>query len=287
MDILPKRILPYDLTISPDDTQKQVEAKLERQREFERKYREVVSQTTMAGLLDITSRHMKEGFFASLFFPAGYCTLDNPQSKKLISKLHTLGMLTDDSDVFQFDVTTVAKSHPDYFTWFLKQAGIENMVIRSTDIQYSTQYGYVSGFIHKTKLALLPSKKVRSVLPSKTTLVFGDENNHGVFVSNGDVEVDESGRKYVVVRTDALAHDKKAPAYFAKPVGTLYPVDMRTKHHPEYASLAPYYEQSLMDEFLQDYRPVSLVDHDFQQRKPMRAFETMVKVLKSVQQMSL
>lgn len=94
---------PPELLEEPDDTSKDRKKKGQLRTKFKQLYTTMITSGSVDSLLRVIGESMRQNFFVSLHGTETYFQFDNPSSRKYISRLHELGMLTDDSDVFDYD----------------------------------------------------------------------------------------------------------------------------------------------------------------------------------------
>jgi len=248
------------------------------QQNYAKLYYRIITSPSLREASRVLGESMKRNLFVNLHDIPSYYKFDNPSSKKYLSQLQKLGMLTTDSDVFDYD----ASAGNEYARYVMQRddIGLTPELYSNMNVTTSqTQFGYVDG--------LIPSRwaqsidRVKSMLPPLTTIIRLQAN--GTITKITRREGDSQSDFVVPLQVTNVHLQKGAPSIFSALTGTTSRWTLASHHGQTVERVSQSIPQRLANE-LRNYDLIILVDNDFnaQRRDKHRAFKTLRGVLKRI-----
>jgi hypothetical protein len=270
--------LPTEMEPHETDTDRVRRKKEHMRRAFRDIYTRVITQPSADAMIKALAPHIKRNFFVSLRQTDGYFEFDHPGSAAAMSKLHTLGVLTTDSD--QFYVTGsgrgVGPNHPDRprFEAEIREKLGDQFAMPDTIYATEIQYSYVEAMV---PIALLKRIKLAAI-PELTSIIRVVGDTQEIRLTRNGAKVNTETQ---VSNTRHIAVQRKAP-----------PVAIYTHGRLKPGALVGY-RGWLMDdmervparhrvEINNNYETLVVTDLDYraQKKDPNRAIHTLLKLLK-------
>ena len=270
---------PSDMIDDSGDTQKERMKKHQLRTKFKQLYTTMVRSRTMDALLRTIGESMKQNFFVSLHGTQSYFQFDNPSSRKYIGRVHELGMISVDSDVFDHSkpVAPIVVGEQNYADYMLSK---KRIYYGDTSKMYvsQTQYGYLQGVIPLSYS--LNIQNILHLLPNLTHLSLSDDQNITYFTNKGRISFSDM---VLVNQSTGIHFQKHAPPFVTEQTGGTTSDDILRTNPFVMDTMTSSLGQSLGQE-LRDYQFLYIVDNDFsaQKRDKHRVFKTAIKILKAL-----
>ena len=263
------------------DTQKKRMKKQQLRTKFKQLYTTMVMSRSMDDLLRTIGESMKHNFFVSLHGTQSYFQFDNPSSRKYVGRVHELGMLTVDSDVFDHSKAGAPRNRQKLVEYILSKTRYSYYGDTSNMFVSQTQYGYLQGVIpHSYALNI---RRILHLLPDLTHLCLSDGQEVSFFTNKGRISSDVVLDVVLVNQTTGIHFQKNDPPFVTELTGrNTAEVTMRTNSmimNTMTSSLGPSLGQEL-----RDYLFLYILDNDFsaQKRDKHRVFKTAIKILEAI-----
>jgi hypothetical protein len=245
---------------------------------FKNLYTTMIRSGSVEQLLRVIAGSMKQNFFVSLSGTDTYFEFNNPSSRKYVSRLHELGMLTVDSDIFDHH----KPSHPialpsggNYADYVLRMANYENPSGISTGRMYisGVQYSYVDGFVSPLQARKL--SRNTHLIPDLTIVSISTVDEHSYFTNKGVSRNDRA-----IFNTTSISFQKGAPPFLTYRHGESSVERIKRVIPAHFSAILPVLPRGLGEE-LKEYVYVRILDNDFsaQKRDKHRAFKTAIKLM--------
>lgn len=271
--------LPYpdEMVVGAEDDDNTRAEKQQLARKFATMYLKLIRSKTIEKLSRHLGKMMRGNMFASIFTPDSYFQFDNPSSKKYISGLQLLGMITYDSDIFTYDA-------PSQLPWYMQnyEAYLHSNVYDWESLYVDeTQYGYCSGILHRSRLLNLRRVLAEGQfkLPPLTTIMVHD-GDYTAFVGAEEVDFDFK----LVSKTSNVYFQPFTPPVDTMTIGMLSKEKLTAKGYPHWEDLGEAMPRHLKEDMQNNYVMLQIVDNDFasQSRDAYRVFKTLINLLKMI-----